>query len=517
MGFIACTDDRGMGKARFTQLESEWIVTPEEAREWAMVKDANLPTLTGSPEWQNYMTFLQNKILEYGVVDIHRNTWPFQRWDTSDDNTDWSLSSDGKAIKVASYGAYSGTTGADGITAELVYYDHDNPPESIKGKIVVIPTRPHPQPPYNDYYLRNFTFNDYEYRADDDTFQPMFEYVDPADSFTFDIWWQLAQGLDKIPIEGGAAGAIVVYDMAWERTVGLYTFPVPVLYDSPTLILDRDAGAKVIADAKAGKQATLRLQATVEPAEAYQLIAYLPGKDYGTPMDEQIVLVNHTDGPSITQDNGALGLLAIIKYFAHIPQSQRPRTLTLYLDCRHYMPGMEKSYNEHTWLARNPEAKQAIVAMIQTEHMGEMDYREREGRVEATGLSEQSYLWSRNDDYLIDEAIAAAKAYGWSRVQVSVPERPGINGGLQQVWWGVGALGQSHDENKPEKLQTNCDVWHCLDVPGYGLGGFLGHYWTSHAGIDRWNRDLFLAQAKTMIRLTDVLMTAELGKIKSQW
>ena len=133
---------------------------------------------------------------------------------------------------------------------------------------------------------------------------------------------------------------IKVCDMAFDRTVGLYTFPVPTLHDMPGLILDRDAGAQVIADAKAGKIATLRLEATVEPSEAVQLIAYLPGKHYGTPQDEQILLVNHTDGPSITQDNGALGLLAIVKYYSNLPQEERERTLTIFLDCRHYIPGM---------------------------------------------------------------------------------------------------------------------------------------------------------------------------------
>ncbi|MCH8060077.1 MAG: hypothetical protein IIA11_06425 [Proteobacteria bacterium] len=133
---------------------------------------------------------------------------------------------------------------------------------------------------------------------------------------------------------------------------------------APTLILSREDGAQVIDDAKAGKSATLRLEATLEPAEAYQLIAYLPGKGYGTPADEQIVLVNHTDGPSITQDNGALGLLAIVKYFSHIPQEHRPRTLTIYLDCRHYMPGMEAAHSASTWLRREPQASEKIVGMM---------------------------------------------------------------------------------------------------------------------------------------------------------
>ncbi|MFT5484257.1 MAG: hypothetical protein ACI9GW_002920 [Halieaceae bacterium] len=472
-----------------------------------MVKNANLPTMTGSPEWLNYMSFVEENLRTYGVVDVLRNSWGFQRWDTSDDNRNWSLHSDGRAVRVAHYGANSGSTGPEGVSAELIYYDHDNPPASIVGKIVVIPTRQHPQPPYDDNYLVNYTFNDYEYATDAHTFQTPFQVVDPADSFTFDIWWQLGQGLDQIPAQGGAAGAIIVYDMAYERTRGLYTFGVPSLYDSPTLILSREDGAQVITDAKAGKRATLKLEATIEPAEAYQLIAYLPGRDYGTPDDEQIVMVNHTDGPSITQDNGALGLLAIVKYFSNIPQSERRRTLTLFLDCRHYMPGMERAHLEPDWFNRYPEAKQKIVAMIQSEHLGEMDYREVDGVVEPTGQAEQSYLWTRNNQNLIDAAVVAVDRYGWSRAQVAVPERPGKNGGIQQVWWGVGALGTQGGGDR-------CAVWHCLDVPGYGLGGFLGHYWGTAADISRWNEDLFVSQAKTMTELTSVLMNADLEDIE---
>jgi hypothetical protein len=504
----ACSEPGVSYDDKFTNLDPAWVVTADEGYEWASVKNDNLPTLTGSPEWLNYMAFLEEKLLEYGVVDTWKNSWEFERWDTSDDSSDWSLSSDGSPVRVANYGAYSGSTGPDGITAEMIYYDHDNPPESIAGKIVVIPTRPHPEKPFPEEYLINYTYNDYEYATDAETLPPPFEFVDPAESFTFDIWWQLAQRLDRIPKDGNAAGAVIVYDMAFARTKGLYTFTVPTLYDSPTLIVSREDGAKVIEDAKAGKSATLRLEASLEPAEAYQLIAYLPGKDYGTPDDEQIVLINHTDGPSITQDNGALGLLAIVKYFSHIPQEHRPRTLTVYLDCRHYIPGMEPAHSEPAWLNRYPEAREKIVGLVQAEHMGEMDYREVDGVVEPTGYAEQSYLWSRNNPILIDAAITAVKKYGWSRAMVSVPERPGINGGLQQVWWGVGVVGLA------DTGYYSCSVWHCIDVPGFGLGGFLGHYWTSDATIDRWNKDLFQSQAATMTELTGVLMTADLEQVK---
>ncbi|GIR72457.1 MAG: hypothetical protein CM15mP74_37080 [Halieaceae bacterium] len=159
-----------------------------------------------------------------------------------------------------------------------------------------------------------------------------------------------------------------------------FTFPVPRLYASPTLILSEKT---------APESSWMQRQGSRDPearsrnrtSTAYQYITYLPGAHYGTAEDEQIVLVNHTDGPSITQDNGALGLLAIVKYFSHIPQAQRPRTLKIFLDGRHYMPGMESAHSEADWFTRHPEAKRKIVGMIQTEHLGEMDYREVDGRV----------------------------------------------------------------------------------------------------------------------------------------
>ena len=224
--FSSCSQSADPYADKFTTLDSAWAVTADEGYQWAAVKNANLPTLTGSPEWLNYMAFLEEKLREYGAVDVLKNSWTFDRWDTSDDNSDWSLVSDGTPVRVAHYGANSGSTGPEGVTAEMIYYDHDNPPESIEGKIVVIPTRPHPEPPFDDDYLINYTFNDYEFATNADTLPAPFEFVDPEFSFTFDIWWQLAQRLDQIPKDGNAAGAIIVYDMAYDRTKGLYTFVI---------------------------------------------------------------------------------------------------------------------------------------------------------------------------------------------------------------------------------------------------------------------------------------------------
>ena len=82
-----------------TEIRSQWIVSPEEAYRWASVKNDNLPALTGSQEWLNYMSFLENKLAQYGAVDGVKNSWQFQRWFTSEDNSQWSLVSNGTPVR----------------------------------------------------------------------------------------------------------------------------------------------------------------------------------------------------------------------------------------------------------------------------------------------------------------------------------------------------------------------------------------------------------------------------------
>src|SRR5262249_23227757 len=127
------------------------------------------------------------------------------------------------------------------------------------------------------------------------------------------IWSQLPQvgGFIRTAVQGKAAGGIFVFDANYGLMAGMCTFRVPQLYNAPSLYLDREAGKQVIADAKQGAKATLRLRAEITPTETWQLISYLPGKNYGTPQDEMIVFSTHSDGPSISQDDGPFGFLAV--------------------------------------------------------------------------------------------------------------------------------------------------------------------------------------------------------------
>jgi hypothetical protein len=195
------------------------------------------------------LKFIENKLKEYGVVDMAKNKWIYNRWYTTDwpDDSQWTFVSDGQAIKVAHYGAYSGSTGSQGITAQLALYSPKTPPESLKGKIVVFRTIPHPKPPLDEKYKKWFTLNDYEYQSEDADFPPLFTQVPPSESVSYDVWWQLRQTVMvyKVLRKTQAAGGIVIFNMSYDRLAGLYTFPVMPQYNVPNLYVDTMAAKRL--------------------------------------------------------------------------------------------------------------------------------------------------------------------------------------------------------------------------------------------------------------------------------
>jgi hypothetical protein len=475
-----------------TTVNPEFMITTSEALAWHQYKDQFGPTYSGNKSWHKFLSFTKKKFKALGVENLTANKWTYARWHTSDwpDDSDWSLKSDGRPVKVAHYGAYSGATGPEGITAKLALLNSQAEMSTYSGKLVVVPVAPHPKPPLKEDYEKWFTLNDYEFLSDADTFPPMFTKVSTINSVAYDVMWQLRQTIkiNAFLAKSNAAGGIVVFNMGYDRLAGLYTFPVLKLFNNPTLYLDRDAGDQVIEDAQLGKTATLKLVAEVEPTETYQLIGYLPGKDYGTPRDEKIILITHTDGPSISQDNGAFGLLGIVSYFSHFPKSARPRTLMVFLDNRHYMPGMEQGNIDRDWFTKHPEERESIVALIAMEHLGQVEFREVGNAFAPTGKIEPSFLWTRNNQVLIDKAIKAVKDNNWSRVMVQSVERPGIHKRPQGVWYGMGKIALE---------------W---DLPAYAAMGTQGAFWSTTGRLDEFNKKQFVTQVAAMCQLTGELM-----------
>jgi hypothetical protein len=489
---------------QLNRINRSYLIAPRQARDWHAEKDRmGGPTIAGSPSWHNFLQLVERELRTAGVTDLFRNAWTYTRWSTSEfpDDSKWSLHVDGKKVRVASYGCNSGSTPDEGVTGDLVVFEDGMTADALRGKIVIFATpearariRGSGELTPGDVDSARLR-GDYEYLSDADTFpNPL---VPRLEAVGVSPFGQMGLGSHaELVRESGAAGVLLALGLSYDAMSGIYTFPVPALYDTPTLYLDYETGKGVIDAANIGRRATLRLVAETEESETYQLFGYLPGKNYGTPKDEQILLITHTDGPSISQENGALGILGIVKYFANIPRAERPRSLMVFLDCRHYMPGQERAFAANDYAASHPDIYARVVAAMGIEHLGQMQVAEGGGRpYHRTGAPELSTVWITNNPRLVDIAIGAVKDNHLARVQVQCPGRKGLHGGDQGPWYGLGRIAER------------------IGVPGASAMGSMSAYWSNKARMDYLDADHFVDQVATMSQICGELMLAELASI----
>ncbi len=535
------------GAAIFPKIDPHFLITPDQAWDWNLFKSRGGPTYAGSVSWKRYTDFLISKMQEFGAVDFDYVEIPYDHYivdDWPDRRTH--LHDSGLAVEklvsggmpvpvVASYGMTSGFTPPGGVTAQMLYYDAAKPPppDDIAGKILVFETLPYPDPPYSNSFLDNFTLTDYEWRSPG-RWSPLFS--PPPTSVTSSyhcrwVWSQLNR-FAAIGMRGRAAGMVVVYDLSPAAAFGLAQRSVYTpdgkaglgakYINCPTLTLDRVNGAKVIADAKAAKRATLTLTARFQRDTGKAILAYLPGRNYGTPQDEQLLLATHTDAMSLIEENGGLGMLGILSYFKHFPQAARPRTLVFYFDCRHFMPGGEASWPQFDYYTIHPERLKPIVATLGMEHMG--------GRqtVEA-GPGGNQYVYSNelpenggvitslmdvynNNIWLIEAIARAATDNHWPRVDVKSGDTgPGVNGGFQGT------------------VKSPMNKGRAYGIPGAGLAGDWPGGWTqtyaqidTEAGMHGFDKDYFVQQVAGLSQLAAEFMLVKplvidlgWGKLKS--
>src|SRR6516164_3067424 len=525
------------GRARaatFPKVHPPFMITPEQAWDWNLFKSGGGPTYAGSAGWKRFTDFLISKIQEFGAVDLDFveipydhyvvEDWPDRRTHLYDSGVAVEkLVTDGTPVPVvASYGMTSGFTPPEGVTAPLLYYDPSRPPAAgdVAGKILVFQTVPYPNPPYSDSFLDNYTLTDYEWRSLG-KWPPLF--TPPPASVTSSyhcrwVWSQLNR-FAAIGINGRAAGIVVVYDLSPDAAFGLAQRSVYTpdgkaglgakYTNCPTLTLDRVNGAKVVADAKAGKTATLTLTARFQRDTGKAFIAYLPGKHYGTPQDEQILLATHTDAMSLIEENGGLGMLGIMSYFNRLPRQARPRTLAFYFDCRHFMPGGEASWPQFDYYTLHPERLKPIVATLGMEHMGGRQTIE-------VGPGGNQYVYSselpenggvitslmdvhNNNIWLVEAIARAATDNQWPRVDVkSGSVAPGVNGGFQG------------------RVKSPMNKGRTYGLPGIGLAGDWPGGWTqtyaqidTEAGAQGFDETYFVQQVAGLSQLAGEFMVVK--------
>ncbi|HZR22490.1 MAG TPA: twin-arginine translocation signal domain-containing protein [Vicinamibacterales bacterium] len=509
-------------------IDPQLMITPKQALEWHLFKAQCGPTYAGSAGWKRFTDLLTSKIPEFGGVDLDYvdipydhyivEDWPDRRTHMHDSpNAVEKLITDGVPVPVvASYGMTSGSTPRDGITARMLFYDPAHPPSAgdIAGKILVFETAKYPQPPYSNSFLDNYTLTDYEWRSPGKWHEL---FVPPPTDVTTSyhtrwVWSQLG-GFATIATKNKAAGMVVVYDLSPAAAFGLTQRSVYTA-NCPTLTLDRVNGAKVIADAKAGKPATLTLIARFQKDAGKAIIAHLPGKHYGTPRDEHVLIATHTDAMSLVEENGGFGLLGIMSYWNQIPRAQRARTLMFYFDCRHFMPGGESAWPQYDYYTIHPERLKSVVATMGVEHMGGRQTIEVGDRYEYSKESPEdggvitSLMDVYNNNMWLVEAIArAATANRWPRVDVKAGNvAPGVNGGFQ------GSVKSPMNKGRAYK------------IPGLGLAGDWPGAWTqtfsqvdTEAGAHGLDEQYFVRQVAGLTQLAGELMLVHPRVIDLGW
>ena len=462
-------------------VDTAMLPTAKQLQAWHVEKASIGSTFSGGPAWHSHMQFVEAALRERGVVDIKHDPISYNRWFAADDpsTAERNLRIDDTDVPVAGYWAYSGSTGEAGVTAPLIYFEREIPADALKGRIVVFDVGSVPKSMGPMFKAGN------EYETADREHD--------AKAIASDQWYQgnyitRFGKFDELLKGSGAVGAIVIYDMSPGRARGLYTFPLlnPGVFGVPGIYVDRIAGEKVRQAAQAGKKASMTLVATEQESETYFFSGYLPGRNYASDSDELVLLVTHSEGPNLTQENGTLGILAIVDYFSQIPQAERQRSLFIMFDPQHYMPGRHIVH----WYEDHPEIMSKIVSSIGVEQLGQREYAEQGNEFGLNGLPEPTLIFSQDNDRLVEIAIQAVKNNNIPRAEVRVPSRP-----KQGMWAGLG------------------DVAIKYNMPGFAISSGMSGYWTTTPGLESFDKELGFRQIGALTELAGALMTADLKDI----
>ena len=330
------------------------ITTSQELIGWHRYLEQLGPRLTGSEAHQAFIQFLATELTNLGC-EVQRDRYYFTRWQAQN----WSLelfdsAGNEMSIPCSFYYPYSGSTPPEGIVGELV--DCGKSPGNFQqaaGKIalveVAVPALPtmlflHPtkfaQAQKLPKLLRNPTLG------------------------SFLTGPNLAAAK-----QAGVKGVICIWSKISAANADAQYLPFTTSYQAcPALWVNATVGQQL--KRAVGQHIRFTLEATLtEQCPTDSLYVVLPGQQ----SNESILINTHTDGPNAPEENGALGLLALVRWFK---QQQQQRNLIFIFATGHFqLPQLGKhGQATSTWLAEHPELwngqQMRAIAGVTLEHLG---------------------------------------------------------------------------------------------------------------------------------------------------
>ena len=227
-------------------------------------------------------------------------------------------------------------------------------------------------------------------------------------------------------IAAGAIGYIGILDFPWDDN----RYYVP--YDAkprsaPGLYLSRSAGDRLLAMMRAGPvHAHIEHHSERRQATSHNVLAALPGRS-----DEWIMIGSHHDGPwhsAVEDASGVALVMAQARYWAQVPESQRPHNLLFLLNGGHMSGGAGL---HHMVDSRREFLQSDVVAAIHLEHAA-LEATVVDGRLVPTDKPEPRW-WFTSYIPQLEDIVATAVCkqdlrrslmmppYGWPRPQAKHP------------------------------------------------------------------------------------------------
>lgn len=312
---------------------------PAQAEIFSWIKDIYNMGIrrTGSSADLKAITYLERTLRALGITDVRTEPFQFDYWDAESWGLTVKEASNAERRVNSFFVPYSGHTGREGISSDLVYVGmgatSDFKKADVKGRIVLADL-----PAVNISWdkMKIFSYLAYDPQGTTKNWE-----------HPYPIGWmfkyEAVYGRAK---EHGAAGIVGI--LQGYPDIGAFTYYAPydgILRTLPSLyVMERD-GEKIKESLKrGGVKASLLLAAKTAKQGGKTATVYgiLPGKS-----ETSLIVHCHHDAPwrSGIEDSAGVGMvLALAKYFAGIPLEKRDRTLIFMLTGSH-MVGAKGNYD----------------------------------------------------------------------------------------------------------------------------------------------------------------------------
>jgi hypothetical protein len=322
------------------------------------------PRETGNPEHVRFVSRIADELASLGL-QVRRDSHSFDRWSVPSSGSRCALTVLNAAggdltIPVASAYPYSGRTGPLGVSGPLQLVRSASWWNCVAGKIAVIQV-PHPSVPVK------LLLDDVGHLPADASGFP--------DVYRHPVLSAKAFGPDLAAAKAaGAIGVVAVWQEATAAQVADQYVPFDFPYrDIPAVWVAGENGEQLLDSARRGARATLTLDATLSPGSTTDTVWTVVE---GEIANESILVVTHTDGGNAVEENGALGVLELVRLFATGPRPKR--TLVFVFVTAHLrIPAVtDRGQAMTAWLTAHPEwwsgedrAVRAVAGLV-LEHLG---------------------------------------------------------------------------------------------------------------------------------------------------